>query len=384
MIGTGPTRLVVRSAGGAAIQVPAERLGTVVIGDVEVELTREGDRIEWSVANRGDTPLALDSVGFAWDAGPAGEEPCLFANGYQSWSPTRRRALGVDADPSHAPGSIPFLRAMHHADPSIAPPGELRSEQVTVVDPDNGAPRICVGFEGGATHAGTVRARLVDRRVELCAEAWLGGAAIAPGERRALHAVLSSEGDDPAAMLDSWAAAAGRTEHARTAAPYQVGWCSWYHYFHDIDEASFVGNLARASDWPFDVFQLDDGYQAAIGDWLTTNEKFPGGVEGAAAAVARSGRTPGIWMAPFLAAPDSALARAHPEWMARDPVGDDPLVGMWHEVWGGFMLQLDTTLPDVQDHLSHVARELVAIGYRYLKLDFTFSPALPGLFADRS
>ena len=384
MIGTGPARLIVRPSDGAAVQVPLDALGTIAAGDLEVEITHDGDRTAWSIANRCDVPVAMDAVSFAWDAGPAGAAPCLFANGYQSWSPTGRRALGVDPDPSHAPGSIPFLRAMHHADPSIAPAGELRSEQVTVVDPGTGEPRICVGFEGGAAHAGTVRARLVEGRVELCAEAWLGGAEIAPGGRRDLHAVLSSDGDDPPALLDEWAAAAGRSEQARTAAPYQVGWCSWYHYFHEIDEAAFAGNLARAAEWPFDVFQLDDGYQAAIGDWLTTNDKFPGGVEGAATAVERSGRTPGIWMAPFLAAPDSALARAHPEWMARDPDRDDPLVGMWHDTWGGFMWQLDTTLPDVQDHLSHVARELVAAGYRYLKLDFTFSPAVPGRFADRS
>ena len=67
---------------------------------------------------------------------------------------------------------------------------------------------------------------------------------------------------------------------ARLGAPYQVGWCSWYHYFHRITEDALRANLARAADWPFDVFQLDDGYQAAIGDWLVTKESFPSGVAG--------------------------------------------------------------------------------------------------------
>ena len=69
---------------------------------------------------------------------------------------------------------------------------------------------------------------------------------------------------------------------ARVDAPYQVGWCSWYHYFHDVTEDHIRSNLALAAEWPFDVFQIDDGYQAAIGDWLITNEKFPSelGVDG--------------------------------------------------------------------------------------------------------
>ena len=384
MIGSGPSRLAVSHSRGATYQAPLDSPGTVELDDMVVDIERDGDRISWSVANRGDSPIALDSVSFAWDAGEAGDLPCIFANGYQSWSPTGRRVLGVDPDPSHAPGSVPFLRAMHHADPSIAPTGELRSEQVTVIDAGTGAPLLAAGFEGGATHGGTLRARLVEGRVEVRAEAWLGGAELAPGERRGLHSLLLSEGDDPCALLDDLAAAAGRAEGARVHAPYQVGWCSWYHYFHEVTESAFADNLARAADWPFDVFQLDDGFQAAIGDWLTTNEKFPGGVAGAAAAVERAGRVPGLWLAPFLAAPDSELARTHPSWMARDLDRDDPLFGMWHEVWGGFMWQLDTTLPEVQDHLERVARELVSAGYRYLKLDFTFSPAVPGRFADRS
>lgn len=384
MIPTGRMRIVGRPSRGEALTGSVDGAGSAALGDLVVEVENDGGRVSWSVSNRGSASVAIDGVALVWEIGRAGEEPCMFSNGYQSWSPTGRRALGIDVDPSRAPGSIAFLRAMHHADPSIAADGELRSEQVTVVDRGSGAPLTCVGFDGGARHAGTVRARLVDDLVELSAEAWLGGAELGPGERRDLHGVLCTDGDDAPSLLDSWAAASGRIESARTAAPYQVGWCSWYHYFHEIGEAAFADNLARSGDWPFDVFQLDDGYQSAIGDWLTTNEKFPGGVDGAAAAVERSGRTPGIWMAPFLAAPDSALAREHPDWMARDLDGDGPMIGMWHEVWGGFMWQLDTTLPEVQAHLANVASNLVAAGYRYLKLDFTFSPAVPGRFSDRA
>jgi len=46
-------------------------------------------------------------------------------------------------------------------------------------------------------------------------------------------------------------------------------------------------------------------------------------------------------------------------------------------MWG-----LDTTRDDVLEHLAQVARRLVEMGYRYLKLDFTFSAAVPGRYDD--
>ena len=91
-----------------------------------------------------------------------------------------------------------------------------------------------------------------------------------------------------------------------------------------------------------------------------------------------------MWIAPFLAAPDSELARSHPEWLAGAPAGDGFAIGMYNDEWGGVMAELDTTRVDVLDHLAHVAAALVDAGYRYLKLDFTFSAAMPGRYADRS
>ncbi len=48
------------------------------------------------------------------------------------------------------------------------------------------------------------------------------------------------------------------------------------------------------------------------------------------------------------------------------------------------MWELDTTRPEVLEHLEGTAAALVAMGYRYLKLDFTFSAALGGRYADPS
>jgi alpha-galactosidase len=45
---------------------------------------------------------------------------------------------------------------------------------------------------------------------------------------------------------------------------------------------------------------------------------------------------------------------------------------------------LDTTHPEVLEHLEQTAAALVEAGYPYLKLDFTYGPGLDGTFHDRS
>jgi alpha-galactosidase len=387
----GRGRLVVRRPDVTPQVVAVDGPGLVAVAGLEVELAfatgpapsggGEVVRLDWSLANPSAAPVALDAVAFEWDE-PCGDAVRFFANGYQSWSPTGTRRLGVDEDPSRHPHSIPFVRALHHADPSVAAAGELRSELVTAVDLGRGDGPVCVGFLGGRHHSGTVRARRDTTSTTLTAEAWLGGAVLPTGARRDLHAVTCTRGDDVSTLLEAWAAACGGAEHARTALPYQVGWCSWYYYFHRVTEAAVRENLAHARDWPYTVFQLDDGYQRAIGDWLDTNERFPRGVEGVAADIAHHDLVPGIWLAPFLAHPGSHVATSQPSWFARHARRDEPLPGMYHEDWGGVMWELDTTRDDVVEHLAATARTLVEMGYRYLKLDFTFSPAIAGRYAD--
>jgi alpha-galactosidase len=187
-------------------------------------------------------------------------------------------------------------------------------------------------------------------------------------------------------LLARWAARVGGAGNARVEAPYLTGWCSWYQYFTDITEATYLDNVARASDWPFDVLQLDDGFQAAIGDWLEPDPSFPHGLPAIAERVAAAGRRAGVWLAPFLVAPNARLAADRPDWIARTEDGRHPLRAWWNPDWhggdDGFLHALDTTNPAVADHLERLAREVVAMGFDYLKLDFTFAPSVDGRWHD--
>ena len=362
------------------------------LGPLEVRLTPTDSGVAWSVANRGDGPVRVRSVSLMYRLDTDGAPVRMFRNGYQSWSPSTTGVVGVDTDPSLR-ADLEFLQAVHHADQRRARPGELRSEWVTVLAGHPGSAPVLVGFDGGDRHDGTVRVRAGDDGTEVRAEAFLGDAVLAAGEVRGLHhvdVVAGVAGDrDAAGLLEAWASRVGTRGGARVAAPFQAGWCSWYQYFHDVTEAAVRSNLALADDWPFDVFQVDDGYQAAIGDWLETNDRFPSDLAGLASSIRAAGRTPGLWLAPFLAAPDSEVARRHPDWIARhrvDGVDAGPLRTWWNPPWGGgedgLMYGLDTTHPEVVAHLEQVAAAVVDAGFPYLKLDFTFSPSVDGGYAD--
>jgi alpha-galactosidase len=408
-----PDRLEV-AADGIAGAAPITSFPCVAaVAAIEVAFDTEATAaVTWTVANRGDAARRVRSVALVFRLVDADEPVRLFRNGYQSWSPTGAVTFGVDRDPS-TKANFEFLQGCHHADQRrVRDDDELRSEWVTLLrDADtraDGGQPVLLGFDGSTEHDGTLRIRRgEDGGIEVWAEAFLGDAVLAAGERRTLHGILLDDRDgvDASGKLDAWATEVGRRGGARVDAPYQVGWCSWYHYFHDVTEDALRSNLAHNDTWPFEVFQLDDGFQSAIGDWLTTNDKFPSSLDRLASDISAAGRVPGLWIAPFLVAPDSQVATAHPEWVARHLVHADgttsgtppagpptvdrgPLRAWWNPPWGGgddgFMHGLDTTNPEVLAHLEGVARDLVDAGFRYLKLDFTFAPSFDGGWMDPS
>ena len=347
----------------------------------------ESDRWSWWIARDDSRLLPVRSVSLVFRVVDVAGPLRMLRHGYQSWSPSDVAVFGRDRDRSLAPGSIEMIRAINQADQRIVEvDDELRSEWLTVLVDDSDNP-ILVGFANGKNHDGTMRLRTGPTGTELWCEAFLGDVIFTEGERRELHDVLIVSGGSVDALLSTWASTVGSLGGARVGAGHQVGWCSWYHYFHDVAEQDINSNLQHADEWPFDVFQVDDGFQSAIGDWLTTNAKFPSGLESMAAKISGRGRRPGLWLAPFLVAPDSAVAAEHPEWLARGFDGE-PLLNMFNAPWGGgmggLMFGLDTTVPEVQEHLRELASTVVAMGYTYLKLDFTFSPSFDGEWSDRS
>jgi len=151
-------------------------------------------------------------------------------------------------------------------------------------------------------------------------------------------------------------------------------WCSWYSLYGMIDEDTLLEALRGWRGMPFDFFQIDDGWQSAIGDWHP-NPKFPSGMEYIAEQIHNEGYRAGIWLSPFIVQPASDIYRKHTDWLLCDERGNPIPAG--HN-WGDVFYALDVTHPDVQEWLAHLIYEVRGWGYDYLKLDFLYAAALQG------
>lgn len=154
-----------------------------------------------------------------------------------------------------------------------------------------------------------------------------------------------------------------------------LGWSSWYHYYLDISREALLKDLDAARENGFELFQIDDGYEADIGDWLKANEKFPGGMKFMAERIKESGMIPGIWTAPFSVSESSDVFRDHPDWLVKDENGH-PAVA--YENWNKKIYALDTTNSEALGWLGEVFSTLKGYGYGFFKIDFLFAGMMPG------
>jgi alpha-galactosidase len=206
-------------------------------------------------------------------------------------------------------------------------------------------------------------------------------------DRHTLHGFYETTGTDNIASHD-WLLARGREEEVFARYSDALGqilgkgrfdnaprvWCSWYSLYGWVNERLFLNALHDFDNMPFDVFQLDDGWQIAHGDW-EANSKFPSGMRDLANKISATGRVAGIWLAPFMVAPHSQLAKDHPDWLLRDQEGNLVRAGI---TWGGNPLALDVTHPEVLEWLALLIGQVRDWGFDYLKLDFLYLGAALG------
>ena len=162
-----------------------------------------------------------------------------------------------------------------------------------------------------------------------------------------------------------------------------IGWCSWYAYYADVTEGNVFENVECMQDnlAELEWVLLDDGYQAFMGDWLTPSDKFSGGVKELIHNIRAKGKRPAIWMAPFIAQPESEIFKKHPDWFVRHEDGD--LLKAEDVTYGGWRCTpwyiLDTSNPEVQDHLTHVVSVMrEEWGVELFKLDANYWGTLKG------
>lgn len=152
-----------------------------------------------------------------------------------------------------------------------------------------------------------------------------------------------------------------------------VGYSSWYNHFDKINESLLLSNL-NAVDAHFNLFQIDDGYEAAVGDWkLTNHEKFPNGLRSVVEKIHEKNVMAGIWIAPFVAQEGSNLLAYHPDWFK---LGEDSKPIKCGSNWGGFYA-LDFYKSEVREYIKDCLLFYKNMGFDYFKLDFLYAVSLP-------
>ena len=155
-----------------------------------------------------------------------------------------------------------------------------------------------------------------------------------------------------------------------------TGYTSWYHHYQNISEDILLENLESiySIDKGIDIFQIDDGYQTAVGDWLSIDKtKFPNGMKIIADKTKEKGMIPGIWLAPFACEINSDITRNHPDWILKNKDGSFVTGG---SNWGGFYA-LDFYNIEVQKYLEEVFNEIINVwGFEMVKLDFLYATCI--------
>jgi alpha-galactosidase len=208
------------------------------------------------------------------------------------------------------------------------------------------------------------------------------GLELGPGQTWELEEFVAESGLDRDALLTALCDRVEKNQPKRKGfrAP-PTGWCSWYCFGPGVTAENIRHNL----DWiatnapQLRYIQIDDGYEPWMGDWLESGKSFGGDIKGVLKEIRSRGFEPAIWVAPFVASPQSKLFKDHPDWFMR---GDDGKPLRSDQVgFGGWRLgpwfALDGTHPEAARFLETLFRTMrQEWGCTYFKLDAIYWGAL--------
>lgn len=305
----------------------------------------------------------------------------FFSNGYQSWSFTGATRAGMRR-PLTKFRLFDGPKFYNLRNPVVDSLGHFTSDMFAVLgDPDHNV-ALVAGFLSQREQFGHIETLLIDSRSPyLRLTAHGDDVPVPPGGARSTDwAFLQFIAPQAADPLGTYIEAVARENAARVPARTPVGWCSWYHYYDRVTEQDIVQNLtaiARERErLPLDFVQLDDGFQAQVGDWFETKPAFPRGLRWLSDQIRAHGSTPGLWLAPYIVRSDAQLNSQHPDWFLHNRRGWRVNAGF---NWFRWCYALDPTHPGVREHTHRLIETAVNDwGFPYLKLDFLYAAALPG------
>ncbi len=340
------------------------------------------DRLPVNLGNL--VPVAYRGAEPGLDMGAAYTAWRIHRTGYQSWSPAG--SIAATAEDYKPRFFLPSRAGTNPRTPYSRKQGDKVSDWMAQLYETEMGLSTLAGFITSASYSGRVEYEVkYDRFRRLEAICDCEDRVVDPDESVSSEWAMVSFSEDPLEQQARYYELWGKAMQARKAPP-RTGWCSWYFSFTRVSEQTVKQNRECAAELgvPLQAFQLDDGYEQAVGDWTQWNEKFPSSPADLARSIRESGMEPGLWLAPFLVSRGSALYKNHPDWLLRTEKGR-PVIAFAHPQWKGLVIYaLDATRPEVnswlQETIRVVSREW---GFSYLKLDFLYAASLPGQRHDK-
>ncbi|HWD94306.1 MAG TPA: glycoside hydrolase family 36 protein [Verrucomicrobiae bacterium] len=335
---------------------------------VQVNRFWDGTVCTATVVNRGQLPVRVARVDlFDFQHGLAGSTP-FYGEAFQMLA-QNGGTLAAPEDWGNYPDRKHYL---------LEEPDGLRTAHGMMLLRPAGRDPILLGFGSCRRFDGRISFDARRLLISLDCE----GLELAPGESWQLEEFFCEAGPQRESLLGDLAARIEKNHPRRTGFKMPpMGWCSWYSFGPNLT----VANIRQNLDWiatnlpQLRYIQIDDGYQPWMGDWLDTGKSFGGDVKSVLREIRERGFAPAIWVAPFIASPESKLFHNHPDWFVKDADGK-PLrsdrVG-----FGGWRLgpwyALDGTHPEAQKWLEQSFRTLrQEWGCTYFKLDANYWGAL--------
>lgn len=317
--------------------------------------------------------IELDKVDIIYDhLFESGDK--FFGNGYQAWTTSReytRQDKMVDMTPIAATKKLKKLAGISGDVRFVKFPkksGEFFSHCYTYIR--NGEKVFFIGSLSERQGFTVIYADMNKSLITL--EKDVEGVILNEGESYELFDVVKFTGTYDEVFdkyFEAMKLAKPRLEH-------MSGYTSWYNYFQKIDEKIIIRDL-NALDVAKDsvsIFQIDDGYETFVGDWLDPNPaKFPKGMKYVADSIHEKGYMAGIWLAPFSLQRTSRMYKEHPDWILRDKYGL-PILGV--VAWGG-AYTMDMYHPEARAYIKHFFDVILnEWGYDMVKLDFLYSQCM--------
>ena len=321
----------------------------------------------------------------------------MLKHGWQSWSGTGSFTNNsIDYDP---PSRVMRLLTTNPTRPAPGKKGQFSSEMFTVIRPEKGRGAILCGFLDAAYFFTDIKVTFVrGGRSRIACRINLDGIPLRPGEDLRLPTLLVAFGQNETKLLEAYMDMTAQHMKARVPQYHLSVWSSKGCDQPVVTEADLLANLTEASAsstaaspavstaaspsaFPHnlvDVFQIGDGYQPLIGNWLESNGQFPSGLPYLAANIKEAGLRPGIWLAPFLVAPNAPVSREHPDWLLRNNHGR-PVTACINPQWiSKRLFALDLTHPEVLDYLVQLFKTLTQDwGFDFIEADYLYAAALP-------